>query len=222
MLLTAIERFHKLIGNEGKRVVAYTRDQFAGLPPPSIASQRPISKAQPCHILRNILRWNGASGKVVGLFILTAWLLAACAGPLTAPTPLSTDAPPPPLPAAISGEPAEALAALIQAERAASIDRDLIALEQLWAPDGRIVDGRNSAEPDDDYVWAGRDAIMDRYVVAVFPNPPPPLDTADALQSLTVERSGENMAAGINGGDRWQLIYADDRWWLQELVYQQP
>ncbi len=32
-----------------------------------------------------------------------------------------------------------------------------------------FVDSRGTAEPGDDYVWQGRDALLDRYTIAVFP-----------------------------------------------------
>jgi len=156
--------------------------------------------------------------------VCAVWLLSACAGEaqtlIFPPTPTpATQIPAPP--EAVTGEANEALPALIRAERQASIQGDLAMLAQLWAPDSRIVDGRNTAAPDDDYVWDGRDAILDRYVLAVFPNPPPPLSTPDGLDDLIVHEEGET-ATAVNGVDRWRIVYADSRWWLQELIYQQP
>ena len=108
---------------------------------------------------------------------------------------------PPATPPEIAYLPAEiALPGLVAAEREASIDGDLATLAQLWADDSRIIDGRNSAAPTDDYRWQGRDAILDRYVVAVFPNPPPPA-TFDALE---IDVLGE-MPPGRKGGDRWRF-----------------
>lgn len=156
--------------------------------------------------------------------MIVVLLLNACTAPTAtvAPeTPLAAVSPPS-APHAVTGTPADALVTLIQAERQASIDRDLATLELLWSPDSRIVDGRNTAGSDDDYLWAGRDAILDRYVVAVFPNPPPPLTDPDALKGISVQDIGDNMAVGIHGGDRWRLVYTEGRWWLQELIYQQP
>jgi hypothetical protein len=111
----------------------------------------------------------------------------------------------------------EALPALVAAERAASITGDLANLAQLWFEEGRIVDGRNTPEADDDYVWPGRAAVLDRYVTAVFPNPPPPA----TFEQLEIAVAGGE-ATGVNGGDRWRFVYADGRWWLAELVYQAP
>lgn len=192
--------------------------EFARLQPPSIAPQRPNSKARVNRKLRRTL----SNGKIVGAFLIAAWLLTGCSGPLLSSAPLTTAPPLPSLPAAVAGEPADALTALIEIERQASIERDLTMLAQLWSPDGRIVDGRNTATADDDYIWAGQDAILDRYVIAVFPNPPPPRNGPDALAGLVVQAESDATATGVNGGDRWRLVYADGRWWLQELVYQQP
>jgi len=109
----------------------------------------------------------------------------------------------------------EALPALIQAERQASIEGNLPMLELLWAADARIVDGRNTAMPDDDYIWQGRTAILDRYIVAVFPQPPPPLTEPLDL----VFEYGDTRATAQNAVDHWRFVYQEGRWWLAELVY---
>ncbi len=114
--------------------------------------------------------------------------------------------------------PAKALPQLIIAERQASIGKDLGLLTQLWAEDSRIVDGRGTTATNDDYVWQGRAAVLDRYVVAVFANPPPPLEKLD---DLTLQVTGDT-ATGRNGQDRWRFVRRDGRWWLAELRYSQP
>lgn len=108
-----------------------------------------------------------------------------------------------------------ALPALIIAERTAARERDLTTLTQLWAHDARIVDSRGTDDPAAAYVWQGRDAILDRYVLAVFPAPPPPL--AEPLD-LIVEQQGDSATATLNN-DRWRFTFAEGRWWLQELSY---
>jgi hypothetical protein len=115
---------------------------------------------------------------------------------------------------------AETLPTLVVAEREASIAGNLPLLASLWAEQGRIVDGRGSAETSDDYVWAGRAAILDRYRLAVFPAPPPPL-TLTELTNATLTVEGDS-ATLVNGGDRWRFVLQDGRWWLQELVYSAP
>lgn len=111
----------------------------------------------------------------------------------------------------------EAVTALILAERQAAINGDLALLAQLWAEDAYIVDGRGSVVTDDDYIWQGRSAILDRYRVAVFPLDLPPLGalTADASIIMT----GDD-ATVRHGGDHWRLVKADQRWWLLALQYQ--
>lgn len=113
-----------------------------------------------------------------------------------------------------------AVAALILTERQAAIAHNLTLLGQLWAADARIVDGRGNAIPTDDYIWQGRAAILDRYVVAVFPFTLPPLPRLDATATMTI--TGEQ-AIVQNGNDDWRLVKAQERWWLTELRYgQQP
>ncbi|GIK72404.1 MAG: hypothetical protein BroJett021_13920 [Chloroflexota bacterium] len=108
-----------------------------------------------------------------------------------------------------------ALSALIIEERTAARERDLTTLAQLWAHDARIVDSRGTDDPAAAYVWQGRDAILDRYVLAVFPAPPPPL--TEPLD-LVVEQQGNSATATLNN-DRWRFTFAEGRWWLQELSY---
>lgn len=108
-----------------------------------------------------------------------------------------------------------ALSALIIEERTAARERDLATLAQLWAHDARIVDGRGTDDPAAAYVWQGRDAILDRYVLAVFPAPPPPL--TEPLD-LVVEQQDDSATATLNN-DRWRFTFAEGRWWLQELSY---
>lgn len=152
------------------------------------------------------------------LFCLVGQLLSACGSSTSLPTPAPTATPP--APAIVSATDASTLPALVVAEREASIAGNLPLLATLWAEDGRIVDGRGSAEPGDDYIWAGRAAILDRYKLAVFPAPPPPL-TLPELAGATVTVEGEN-ATLVNGGDRWRFVQRAGRWWLQELVYSSP
>jgi hypothetical protein len=155
-------------------------------------------------------------------FIVSCYLsllLAACGsvGQLPA-SPIATASPPPP--SFVNEVTASTLPTLVIAERDASIEGNLPLLASLWAENGRIVDGRGSTEDDDDYVWAGRAAILDRYRLAVFPAPPPaltPPELDDAI--LTVEGDSATL---LNGGDRWRFVLQDGRWWLQELVYSAP
>lgn len=113
----------------------------------------------------------------------------------------------------------ETVTALLLAERQAAIDHDLALLAQLWAESGTIVDQRLSATADDDYRWQGRAAILDRYVVAVFPFALAPLATLPVEASISITA---DKATVQYGGDTWQLVKAEQRWWLTALTYGLP
>jgi hypothetical protein len=153
--------------------------------------------------------------------LLALWLLLAGCGSVAQPEQ--------PVSASIAVTPAEwsalfydyptdeaAVTALILAERQAAIDHNLALLGELWGEDAHVIDGRGNATPSDDYVWQGRAAILDRYVVAVFPFALPPLTALDAAATLTI--TGEQ-AMIQNGNDHWQLVKVNERWWLTELHY---
>ncbi|RIK38294.1 MAG: hypothetical protein DCC55_21550 [Chloroflexi bacterium] len=147
-----------------------------------------------------------------------AWLLVACAT-LPPPTYTNVRSGPRPTPLAFPTAGAEeAIPQLIAAERTAAHIGDLGTLGQLWAEDAQVVDGRGTPHLADDYLWSGRAAILDRYVVAVFPNPPPLLDGPDGL---VVNVEGDQ-ATAVLGGDRWRFVRRDGRWWIAELVYSSP
>lgn len=79
---------------------------------------------------------------------------------------------------------------LIFAERQAANAGDIAMLAQLWAPESRVIDRRGAPSPARYYRWEGKAAVLNRYVVAVFPHRPPPLadNALDTLQ-LTVDNS---------------------------------
>lgn len=143
-------------------------------------------------------------------------LLLLLGGCTRAPTRILPTAVPTIAPPAFFSAPAEvAIPQLIAAEREASRRGDLALLAQLWAPDGRIVDSRGSSDPADDFVWPDRNAILDRYVVAVLPAPPPALE---GLPNPTLAAQGSDVQA-INGQDRWLFANTGGRWWIAELRY---
>lgn len=145
--------------------------------------------------------------------LLVLLLLGGCT---RAPARILPTAVPTMVPPGFVSAPADvAIPQLIAVEREASRSGDLALLAQLWAPDGRIVDTRGSADPADDFVWPDRRAILDRYVVAVFPAPPPALD---APPRPTLSAQGDKVQA-INGEDHWLFINAGGRWWIAELQY---
>lgn len=147
-----------------------------------------------------------------GLAVLL--LLAGCSTEArTLPTPIPTAA----APAFVAAPADQALPSLVLAERQASAAADLSILAQLWSVDATIVDSRGTSEAQDDYIWTGRPAILDRYRLAVFPSPPPLLNEAD-LQTAAIELDGDQATLQRNG-DRWRFVQQDGRWWIQELVY---
>jgi hypothetical protein len=117
-------------------------------------------------------------------------------------------------PSFVADAPEIALPALVAAERQAAAERNLPLLATLWANDAQVVDSRNTADVGDDYTWRGHAAVMDRYVVAVFPNPPVPFAKPPALE-ITVTGDA---ATGHLGQDAWRFVQRDGRWWLAELV----
>ena len=148
------------------------------------------------------------------LFFLSTMMVGCTRAPaypsLTAPAaPVATTV-------SIGDQPiATALPALIATERTAARERDLATLAQLWAHDARIVDSRGTDDPAAAYVWQGRDAILDRYVLAVFPAPPPPLvEPFD----LVIDQQNGAATATLNN-DFWRFTFDEGRWWLQELSY---
>ncbi len=163
---------------------------------------------------RTLCRWTQ-----VGLL----FVLAGCAtslSPMTiAETPQAISTPTTNSVFPIQGSDEAAITTLILAERQAAIDQDLGLLGQLWDADARIVDGRKSVTPADDYIWPGRAAILDRYRVAVFPFVLPPLAALDAAASITITGDAATVQHGI---DTWGLRKAEQRWWLTELRYQVP
>lgn len=148
------------------------------------------------------------------------------AGCATLPPPVAQVSPTPrltPIPAFLSETlgtepPEDALRRLVMLERQASIDKNLALLAQLWAEESRIVDGRATTDPGDDYIWSGRAAILDRYRVAVFANPPPPLTHLDDFQAQVTGDS----ATARHGQDHWRFAKLAGRWWLVELRYSVP
>lgn len=148
------------------------------------------------------------------VLLLLACTLPGCTRTTQRQAPATISQPGAP-PAFVTLPPEQAIPQIIAAERDASLRGDLPLLAQMWAEDARIVDSRGTDDPADDFLWPNRAAILDRYTLAVFPAPPPPLDGAPT-PTITVQ--GE-AAEAINGQDRWQFTNQDGRWWIAELQY---
>jgi len=148
--------------------------------------------------------------RVCGMVLGLCLMLAACTPPLRGvPPPVS----PVTLDAAVAGDPAQ----LVTLERNAAAARDLATLAALWAHDAQVLEHRGKGEADD-YRWQGRDAVLDRYEVAVFPSPPAPLD---APLDLAPQVEGD-AAVIVNGVDRWEFAYREGRWWIVSLQIGTP
>ena len=152
---------------------------------------------------------------LLGCAVAAALLLGGCQRSWVRPAAPAELLAPPSLPAEVEQAAADALPALILAERAASIAGDEETLRMLWLPDATIIDGRGTADMSDDFRWQGWPALRSRYQLAVFPAPPPPLDRAD--DGSLVETG---VRAGYQrGGDQWTAVQRDGRWWLESLAY---
>jgi hypothetical protein len=152
------------------------------------------------------------------LLLLLLWLTAACAGPVqrisAVPTPVVV------VPEFVSAPADQAIPALVAAERAAAREADAELLALLWDADAVIIDGRATADEGDDFRWVGRAAILDRYALAVFPSPPPPLEESTLRAGRLVVT--DTVATLEIAGDRWRFVHRDGRWWLAELAYSRP
>jgi len=152
---------------------------------------------------------------LLGTLLVNALLLSGCQRSWVRPAGLAEILSPPALPAEVEGAAADAMPALILAERSASISSDEETLRELWRPDATITDGRGTADTSDDFQWQGWPALRSRYQLAVFPAPPPQLEEADD-GSLT--GTGKR-ARYQRGGDLWTAVQVDGRWWLESLAY---
>lgn len=108
-----------------------------------------------------------------------------------------------------------ALPQFVASERDAAIRGDRAA---SWRSCGRRIRASWTAtvrRTADDFIWAGRAAILDRYDLAVFPSPPPAFATPPAFRPQV---AGDIAAASL-GNDAWRFQWDGQRWWLLELRY---
>jgi hypothetical protein len=172
-----------------------------------------LSKLASIVCIDGIAKADRRLGRCIACVFLTAVLLTGCAR--TAPPATSAPLPVAAAPAFVALPATASLPALVQAERTAARTRDAATLRQVWAADAQIIDRRGTLDPADDFVWRGRDAILDRYALAVFPAPPPPF-AAPPILAMTID---DDVATAVLGADAWRFIFRDGRWWLQELAY---
>ncbi len=153
-------------------------------------------------------------------------LLAACG---SRPTPAPTIPPPPPRPVAtdtpVPANDEEAVLQLLHAQGEGVVQQDIDRLMDIWDRDGVITDANHTPDdPSDDSVWAGHDAIRERYVNLVFPSAPAEAAATDI--QLTIEGDTASAISTTNigdevqpGGDRWILAKKDGRWKITSLTY---
>ncbi len=166
-----------------------------------------------------------AVARVVCLCALVAGALVGCtppvpgAAPAQPPTPLLRT----PTPQPESDE--EAIRQLILLEGRGVVAQDIQGLMDLWAADGMVIDAKHTPDdPGDDARWRGRDAIRERYVVLVFPGNPSVVAPAEIQITITGDTAVATSTTVIGdevapGGDRWEFVKRDGRWWIKSLTY---
>ncbi|MEM7125268.1 MAG: hypothetical protein AAF702_03005 [Chloroflexota bacterium] len=142
-------------------------------------------------------------------------------------------------PSFVYADQTEPFAQFIVEERQLIATQNLVGLGLLWSKDAQIIDGRSTESTEDDYIWSGRAAILDRYKVAVFPTPPPLLDLPTDLEIECVNTNGQPSDAldcmladsefreallvrVKRGGDLWEFTWQEGRWWISGLTYSSP
>jgi len=156
--------------------------------------------------------------KSIFLF-LSLLLLSSCR--LGAPPPTQIERTPTPVPAS----PEDAVRQLVQAESEGVVRQDMVLLAELWAEDAIVTDAKHTPDvSDDDAVWNGIDAVLDRYVVLVFPGNPLTAEPADIeiiidgdhATALSTTHIGDEVSPG---GDVWTFTRCGERWCIQTLTY---
>ena len=166
--------------------------------------------------------------------VIACLSLAACGAPATSlgSQPASGSPALGPRPAVVAltptAQPAtaeEAIRQLILLEGQGVVGQDIGGLMNLWAPEAVIADAKHTPDnPNDDARWRGRDAIRERYVVLVFPGNPSLVSPADVKIVIDGDKAAATSTTQIGaetspGGDRWEFLKRDGRWWITGLTY---
>ena len=160
---------------------------------------------------------------VVFLVVLVCFGLAGCGAPATSLGPRPTVVALTPTPQPATAE--EAIRQLILLEGQGVVGQDIGGLMNLWAPEAVIADAKHTPDnPNDDARWRGRDAIRERYVVLVFPGNPSLDSPADVKVVIDGDKATATSTTQIGaetspGGDRWDFVQRDGRWWITGLTY---
>ncbi len=159
---------------------------------------------------------------VIETAVLVLFLLGACTGPGGEPQAAMT--PDHPESAAPADE-REAILELLRSESEAVIAKDIESLARLWAEDSTVTDAKHTpADPNDDAVWRGIDAVLDRYQVVVFPGNPQYAEPGDIQIEITGDQATVRSTTRIGdevspGGDLWMFRRQDGRWQIAALTY---
>ncbi|NOZ48452.1 MAG: DUF4440 domain-containing protein [Chloroflexi bacterium] len=157
------------------------------------------------------------------LLLLAGLLLGGCgspAGPPVSPTDNSARTPTP-----VPASDEEAIQGLLRAEGEAVVQQDMERLAELWTEDAVVRDAKHTPQnEEDDAVWRGIDAVLDRYVVLVFPGNPqlvaPQVVSmevqGDEARVVSTTQIGEEVSPK---GDVWTFVRQDGRWWIASLTY---
>ncbi len=162
---------------------------------------------------------------ILGICLLIP--LAVSCGQNVPPTPtiapLAPLVPRTPTPTPASDE--EALEMLLNAEKEGVVQQDIDRLEEIWDPQGAIIDANHTPNDEsDDIVWRGWVEIRDRYVNLVFPSAPVEAQAMDldiqiegdtATVMSTTQIGGETSP----GGDKWTFEKKDGAWRIMSLTY---
>lgn len=160
---------------------------------------------------------------VVFLGVLACFGLAGCGAPATSLGPRPTTLARTPTPQPATAE--EAIRQLILLEGQGVVGQEIGGLLDLWAPEAVIADAKHTPDnPNDDARWRGRDAIRERYVVLVFPGNPSLVSPADVKIVIDGDKAAATSTTQIGaetspGGDRWEFVKRDGRWWITGLTY---
>ena len=113
----------------------------------------------------------------------------------------------------------------MQAESEAIVRQDMTLLAEIWAEDATVTDAKHTPlTPDDDAVWQGKDAILDRYVVLVFPGNPQSAGPVDIVITIDGEHALARSTTKIGnevspGGDLWTFTRCGEHWCIETLTY---
>ena len=105
------------------------------------------------------------------------------------------------------------------------VRQDMTLLAELWAEDATVTDAKHTPDiADDDAVWRGIDAILDRYVVLVFPGNPQFAEPVDIEIVVEGDRATARSTTQIGdevspAGDLWTFSRCGERWCIQSLTY---